>query len=104
MNQWNIENDISRRDDFHDLLAWIKASQKRVDILTSLDDSPKNSTEFAESWDTTIEAVQYHLKLLQKGGSDKEFPALVEIVTPDRQRYRLWGLTAEGEDLVEYLE
>lgn len=63
-----------------------------------------NSTEFATRWDVSREAVMYHLKLLRQGGPDGAFPRLVRIVTPERQRYRLWGLTEDGEELVSYLE
>ena len=62
-----------------------------------------NSTEFAHQWDVTPEAVRYHLDLLQRGGPDVEHPALVEMVTPDRERYRLYGLTEVGTEVVDYL-
>ena len=100
----DTRNQISSRDDFYDLLAWIKASERRVDILTCLDDGPKNSTDFATQWDVTPEAVSYHLKQLKQGGPDGEYPALIHVVTPDRERYRLWGPTDHGRDLVEYLQ
>lgn len=103
MATWRTENRLSNRDDFTDLLAWVKASERRVDILTSLSDSPKNSTEFATRWDVSREAVMYHLKLMRQGGPDQAFPSLVQIETPSRERYRLWGLTDQGEQLVEYL-
>lgn len=94
---------ISDRDDFYSLLAWVKASERRVDILTSLANNSKNSTEFANRWEMTPEAVRYHLDLLRQGGPEQAYPALVTIVTPERERYRLWGLTDSGSEIVDYL-
>jgi len=96
--------EISTRDDFHDLLAWVKASKRRFGILQSLGDNPKNSTELANQGNVTNEAIHYHLDLLRRGGPNGDYPALVRIITPDRERYRLWGLTHQGQQLVEYLE
>lgn len=87
----------------YELLAWVKASERRVDILTSLAESPRNTNDFADKWETSTEAVSYHLKQLHSGGSDGRGPALVEIITPQRNRYRLWGLTKHGRCLIEYL-
>lgn len=104
MSRWEATIEISERDDYHELLAWVKASQRRVDIILTLVESPSNSTEFATEWEVTTEAVKYHLKLLRDGGPDGTYPALVQIVTPQRERYQLWGLTKHGEDLAKHLE
>ena len=103
MNLGASPTPISDRDDFHSLLAWVKASDRRVDILTSLADNPRNSTDFANRWDVTPEAVRYHLDLLHEGGPRAEYPALIMVVTPDRDRYRLYGLTDSGAEIVDYL-
>ena len=103
MSLTDHRNGISARDDFHDLLGWVKASERRVDILTSLADGPQNSSDFASQWDVSHEAVAYHLRLLEQGGPNGSYLGLIQVVTPDRERYRLWGLTDHGQDLVEYL-
>jgi predicted ArsR family transcriptional regulator len=88
----------------YELLAWIKASERRVDILTTLSDSPKNTTDFAERWSVESETIRYHLKQLKDGGPSETHPQLVKILTPNREQYRLWGLTESGEELIKYLE
>lgn len=88
----------------YELLAWVKASERRVDILTSLADAPKNTTDFAERWDVEVETVRYHLSQLQEGGPDGDFPALVQILTPQREQYQLWGLTEEAHTVLKYVE
>lgn len=88
----------------YELLAWVKASDRRVEILTELAESPKNSNDFADEWGTTLESVRYHLNQLSDGGPDGQFPALVETLTPNRRQYRLYGLTETGESVVDHLD
>jgi len=90
--------------DEYELLAWIKASERRVDVLTTLSEAPKNTTDFSERWSVEPETVRYHLKQLKTGGPSGEYPQLVQVLTPERQQYRLWGLTETGQELIKYLE
>lgn len=87
----------------YELLAWVKASDRRVDVLTTLSEAPKNTNDFADAWGVELETVRYHLKQLQHGGPNGELPSLVRVLTPDRQQYRLYGITEPGEDVVEFL-
>jgi predicted ArsR family transcriptional regulator len=87
----------------YELLAWVKASKRRVEILESLAESPKNTNDFADEWGVTLEAVRYHLEQLQRGGPDGDFVRLVHVLTPQRKQYRLYGLTETGTEVVEYL-
>jgi len=89
--------------EWYEMLAWVKASERRVELLTALDEGPKNSSDFAEKWDVTPEAVHYHLRQLENGGPDGEYSALIRVLTPDRRQYKLYGLTETGADIVEYL-
>lgn len=79
-----------------DKLADVKASGRKAEILKELSDAPKNTTDFAEQWDVTTEAVGHHLKQLKAEG-------LVEVLTPERDQYVLYGLTQTGENIVEML-
>lgn len=89
--------------DKYELLAWVKSSQRKTDILTSLADAPKNTNDFGDKWEVELETVRYHLNQLQQGGPKGEFPKLVQVLTPKRKRYRLYGLTEEGSKVVEML-
>lgn len=81
----------------YELLAWIKASDHRKDILTTLQKGPENTTHFKEKWNVaTADVPRRYINELRNRG-------LVECLTPDRKRYRLYGLTDEGEDLAEGL-
>lgn len=84
-------------------LAWIKASPRKQEILTSIEEGPKNSTDFAERWDVSNEAVRWHFKDLEQGGPDGEYPPLIKCLTPGRNRYKLYGLTERGEEIVNLL-
>lgn len=94
--EWQTPNQL-------EVLAWVKASERRVEILTTLADSPKNTKDFATDWDVSTEAVRYHLKQLREGGPEDEYPALVQVLTPKRRQYKLYGLTGIGAEIVESL-
>jgi hypothetical protein len=86
-----------------EILAWVKASERRTDILLSLEDSPKNTSDFATEWGVSPEAVRYHLKHLRQGGPEHSHSALVQDLTPNRDQYKLYGLTESGAEIVERL-
>lgn len=90
-------------DDWYELLAWVKASERRVEILRTLAEGPKNANDFADSWEVTLEAVRYHMTQLQEGGPINNGSPLVRVLTPDRRRYRLYGLTELGRQTTEFL-
>ncbi len=59
----------------YELLAWIKASDHRKDILTTLAEGPENTTHFKEKWDVaTADVPRRYINELQ----DR---ALVECLT-----------------------
>lgn len=89
--------------DKFELLAWVKASDRRVDVLTTLAEAPKNTNDFADEWEVELETVRYHLKQLQHGGPNGDFSSLVRELTPERQQYRLYGLTEIGAKVENYL-
>jgi predicted transcriptional regulator len=81
----------------YELLAWIKASDHREDILTTLNEGPENTSYFKSKWDiATADVPRRYIKDLQNRG-------LVKCLTPERERYRLYGLSSEGEQIVEEL-
>lgn len=86
-----------------ELLAWVKASDRRVDILTSLAEAPKNTNDFADEWEVELETVRYHLKQLQNGGPNQAFPPMLQLLTPKRKQYQLYGLTETGAEVVKFL-
>jgi len=90
-------------EDWYELLAWVKASERRVDILTSLEDNPKNTSDFAQTWNVTPEAVRYQLRQLETGRPESQDIPLIQALTPERQQYKLYGLTETGSDVVKYL-
>lgn len=90
-------------EEWFELLAWVKATERRVDILTALQESPRNTGDFAEQWDISPEAVRYHLQQMEKGGPEGEYPALVEVLTPDRHQYKLYGSTEMGTKVANAL-
>ena len=102
-NSWSVTGGSTTSQQFYRLLAWVKASERRQEILVALNENPKNTTDFAEKWGVTLEAVRYHLNQLMEGGPYPDCAALVQVLTPERDRYRLYGLTEEGSKMTEYL-
>jgi predicted ArsR family transcriptional regulator len=74
-----------------------------VDILTSLAEAPKNTSDFAEEWEVETESVRYHLRQLQEGGPNGDLPGLIKCLTPGMNQYKLYGLTKKGSEMVELL-
>lgn len=101
-SRWTTGVEQGTRE-WYELLAWVKSSERRVDVLTSLADGPKNTNDFAEQWEVSSEGVRYHLRQLENGGPDGEHPSLIRVLTPDRRQYKLYGLTETGSDMVESL-
>jgi hypothetical protein len=93
------------QDEFHELLAWVKASDRRKQILSTLEEAPHIMHDF--DWDVSMEGVRYHFRQLKEPHRADCFtgqqPALIESVTPNREKYQLYSLTEVGERVVEYL-
>jgi DNA-binding MarR family transcriptional regulator len=77
--------------------AWVKASDYREDVLVSLAKKPRPPKEIAEE-------TGYYLSHVSNTLSDLEDRGLVECLTPDRRKGRLWTATDAGTDLIEELE
>lgn len=77
--------------DFEEL-GWIKASQYRQDILIELDNKPKTPKDISQNTDYYLSHVSKTLKELSEHD-------LVECVTPDRRKGRLYKITEEGEEI-----
>lgn len=73
-------------------LGWIKASQYRQDILLALAGERLTPKEIAGETD-------YYLSHVSNTLSDMEEKNLVECLTPDRNKGRIYALTEEGEEL-----
>lgn len=79
-----------------DKLAWVKASSYRKDILHSLGDKPKTPKELSEDTD-------YYLSHVSSTLSDLKSKDLVECLTPDRRKGKLYSITDEGKEIREAL-
>lgn len=90
-------------EEWFELLAWVKASERRRDILTTMSEGSKNTSDFAKRWDVEPDTVRYHFNQLRTGGTHDDYPSLIEVLTPGRTRYKLYGLTSEGERIVDSL-
>lgn len=77
--------------------AWVKASEYRENILISLAHKPRTPKELAEETD-------YYLSHVSNTLSDLSDHSLAECLTPDRRKGRLYGLTEEGEEIVNELQ
>lgn len=103
MTNQNHQTSWYSEPDLLDVAAWVHASDRREEILETLAEKPRCSSDFAKQWNVETVTVMGYFKAL-KEGNDGEYPPLIECVTPARTNYRLYGLTETGEKIVdEYL-
>ena len=79
-----------------DKLAWVKASNYRKDVLCSLDEEARTPKEISENTD-------YYLSHVSSTLSDLKSKELVECLTPNRRKGKLYTLTEEGREIREIL-
>lgn len=77
--------------------SWVVASEYRESILLTLKGKPKTPKQITEKTD-------YYLSHVSNTLSDLQDHGLVECLTPDRRKGRLYALTDAGEEMVEDLE
>jgi DNA-binding MarR family transcriptional regulator len=78
-------------------LGWLKASEYRKDILLTLAGRRLTPKEIAEE-------TEYYLSHVSNTLSDMEERDLVNCLTPDRNKGRIYVLTDEGEEMVGELQ
>jgi DNA-binding MarR family transcriptional regulator len=79
-----------------DLLAFIKSSKHRINILLYLGDTIKITSQIAENVDLRVTHTSRTLRELKKRD-------LVTVLNPEAKRSRLYRLTPKAKDLLEYL-
>ncbi|MCL2311350.1 MAG: winged helix DNA-binding protein [Firmicutes bacterium] len=79
-----------------DLLAFIKGSKHRINILLYLGENIKITSQIAENVDLRLTHTSRTLKELK----EKD---LVIILNPEAKRSRLYRLTDRAKDLLKYL-
>jgi len=78
-------------------LGWLKASEYRRDILTTLNESRLTPKEISEE-------TEYYLSHVSNTLADLEDKNLVECLTPSRNKGRIYVLTDEGIEMLEEIE
>jgi len=79
-----------------ELLAFIKGSKHRINILLYLGDTIKITSQIAENTDLRVTHTSRTLKELK----EKD---LVTILNPEAKRSRLYQLTPKAKELLQYL-
>lgn len=74
----------------------IKASKRRTQILESLQEKPKMSGEIADEYDISTKWVTVNMKQLEELGA-------VTCVTPENHNYKVYRITEQGEQLMEFV-
>lgn len=80
-----------------DKLSWLKASEYRQNILIALNGKPRTPKDVAEDTD-------YYLSHVSNTISDLRERGLVECLSSNRRKGRLYSTTDEGEKFVNFLE
>ncbi len=74
----------------------IKASERRLQIMQSLQDKPKMAGELADEYEISRKWASINLKELE------ELDAVV-CATPEKHNYKMYRITERGEQLMEYV-
>lgn len=84
--------------DTWDHIGFVISSQYRVAVLCRLAEGPATPSQIAEDEDIGIAAVSHALTSLR----DRGFVDL--LVSEDRRKGRVYGITEQGEDLWQEIE
>jgi len=78
------------------LVSSVKASERRTQVLQALNNKPMMNSELADDLNISTAWVRRQMKWLE----DHD---LVEDLTKSKHNYKLYGVTEEGEEVVEVL-
>lgn len=73
-------------------LGWLKASEYRKSVLSSLSDGPMTPKEISED-------TSYYLSHVSNTLSELSDHDLVECATPERQKGKIYIITEEGKKI-----
>jgi predicted transcriptional regulator len=79
-----------------ELVSSVKASERRTQVLQSLDNQPMMNSELADELGLSTAWVRQQVKWLEER-------QLVEDLTETKHNYKLYGVTEEGKQIVEVL-
>lgn len=82
-------------DQVRELFGYVWSSKRRIDILSALEEEALRPFEIARV--TSYKAPNVSITLIQL--KDK---GLVECLTPDKQSWRVYGLTELGREVLKY--
>ena len=81
-----------------DLVSQIRRSERKSQIILSLDEGPAPASDVAETLDLktgTVSNYFYDLKNME--------PPMLVCITPDQPHHRLYDTTEQAEKLVPYI-
>lgn len=76
--------------------GWVKSSDYRQEILLKLNEFPQTPTDLRDK-------TEFHRSHISSVLQDLDDHDLVECLNPDAKKGRVYGLTDEGEEIVEAL-
>lgn len=82
---------------YYELISYVRASEIRFNILSTLNDTIQTPTELKEKFKVPISRVSAILKEL----SDKN---LVENLTPERRKSKMFSITKKGKTVLEEIK
>lgn len=78
------------------LVSSIRASSRRTQVLRALSEQPMMNGEIADELDISTAWARRQVKWLEERG-------LVQDLTESKHNYKLYGVTEDGERIVEVL-
>jgi DNA-binding HxlR family transcriptional regulator len=89
--------EIERYEDISwDMVSSIRASKRRTQVLRELDRNPKMNGELADELGISTPWVRRQVKWLEEHG-------LVKDLTKSKHNYKMYGVTEDGERILEVL-
>lgn len=79
--------------DFEEL-GWVKASEYRQNVLKGVEEKPQTPKDLSQK-------TEYYLSHVSKTLNELAEHDMVECVTPDRKKGKLYRITDQGKEIVE---
>jgi DNA-binding MarR family transcriptional regulator len=87
--------DVKKNKEFWNLVAKYRRGARKG-MMELIGDTARNSTEVSNKTGISVNSAGNYLREAQRDG-------LVEIVTPDVDRYKMYAMTEKGREVLEEL-
>lgn len=84
-------------------MAYVQSSQNRRKVLKLLAKQPQTATDLADQLSISRQSVSVAIGHMREESNMGDSYDIVECLTPDRDNYRIYGPTEDGEKIANCL-